>query len=64
VLTVFNGLLHQKARKIFNSDKVSTVSGIVSASVLLNVTAKSKRGNEHVAYFRNLYLTSVVPKRA
>jgi hypothetical protein len=54
VLTVFNGLLHEKASKIFNSDKLSTVSGIVSASVLLNVTAKSKRGNEHMAYFRKL----------
>jgi len=53
-LTVFNGLLHEKASKVFNSDKLSAVSGIVSASVLLNVTAKSKRGNEHVAYFRRL----------
>jgi len=54
VLTVFNGLLHEKANKIFNGDKLSTVSWIVNASVLLNVTAKSKRGNEHVAYFRKL----------
>jgi hypothetical protein len=54
VLTVFNGLLHEKASKIFNSDKLSTVSETVSASVLLNVTVKSERGNEHVAYFRKL----------
>jgi len=54
VLTVFNGLLHEKASKIFNSDKLSTVSGIDSASLLLNVTSKSKRGNGHVASFRKI----------